>query len=241
MKNKVLYLAITILVATFVNASAANAQDNRLDLTSAIDQNNILLKIVEKEKPATLPPPVVPKPIEYKIAPGDNLSIIAQNNNTTIARLWAKNPGLADPNQIAIEATILIPTNDETLADRPLPQAIVSTPIVGGLKTPTGTSPLVSAGNGYAYGYCTWYVKNRRSDLPNDLGNAMTWASRAQGYGFATGSTPRVGAVGQAGNHVVYVEQVLGNGSIVISEMNNVGWNVVNTRTASASSFTYIY
>ena len=102
-----------------------------------------------------------------------------------------------------------------------------------------------SAGNTYAPGNCTWYVKNRRADLPNSLGNANTWYSRAAGLGMSVGSTPRAGAVGAttAGyyGHVVYVEAVNGDGSITISEMNFAGEYSQRTRVASASEFNYIY
>lgn len=102
-----------------------------------------------------------------------------------------------------------------------------------------------TAGNGYDYGYCTWYVKNRRADLPNRLGNANQWVYNARNAGFATGSTPQVGAVAQTGagalGHVAYVEEVYSNGTILVSEMNYVAWGVQSTRIASASAFSYIY
>ncbi len=31
-----------------------------------------------------------------------------------------------------------------------------------------------ASGNNYAAGNCTWYVKSRRADIPNNLGNANT-------------------------------------------------------------------
>lgn len=105
----------------------------------------------------------------------------------------------------------------------------------------SGRGGAVTAGNTYTYGYCTWYVKNRRPDIPNGWGNAMDWFPNAQASGWPTGSTPRVGAVGTQGNHVVYVEQVNGDGTVTISEMNYRGWNVASSRVASSSDFRYIY
>lgn len=96
------------------------------------------------------------------------------------------------------------------------------------------------AGNTYSPGYCTWYAKNMRPDLPNNLGNADTWVARAAAQGLPTGSEPRVGAIGQQGMHVVYVEAVDGD-MVTISEMNYHGLWSMNTRTVSASSFSYIY
>lgn len=102
-----------------------------------------------------------------------------------------------------------------------------------------------SAGNTYGYGYCTWYVKNMRPDLPNSLGNANTWFSRAQAMGLPTGTTPRAGAVGTtergALGHVVYVHSVNGDGTINISDMNYSGWNQVTHRTVDSAQFRYIY
>jgi len=94
----------------------------------------------------------------------------------------------------------------------------------------------VRTSNSYAYGYCTWYVANKRTDLPNQLGNGGSWYSNAQKNGLATGKEAQVGAVivtneSWAG-HVGYVESV-SDTSITISEMNFNGWNRVNTRTLS--------
>ena len=84
---------------------------------------------------------------------------------------------------------------------------------------------------GYAFGYCTWWVSHKRY-IPWH-GMAAQWWSLARAYGFAEGSTPRVGAVmvmgyGMAGasassGHVAYVESVNPNGSFTISEMNWYG------------------
>ena len=111
---------------------------------------------------------------------------------------------------------------------------------IGG--TFTATRPVGStAGNTYTYGYCTWYVKNRRPSIPNGWGNAYEWLGNARSQGFATGSTPRAGAVGTAGNHVVYIERVNSDGTVYISEMNYEGWNIKSYRTTPGSYWTYIY
>jgi surface antigen len=98
-----------------------------------------------------------------------------------------------------------------------------------------------SSGNLYVPGYCTWYVKNQRPDLPNNLGNAATWVSRAAAQGIPTGSTPQAGAVGQRGNHVVYVKSVNSDGSVNISEMNHKGLYVITHRTLPGNYFQYVY
>lgn len=98
------------------------------------------------------------------------------------------------------------------------------------------------AGNTYSIGFCTYYAKQRRPDLPNNLGNADTWYQRAAAQGIPVGSQPRVGAIGEtkAYMHVVYIEAVNGD-TVTVSEANYKGRGVVSTRTAPASEFRYIY
>lgn len=98
-----------------------------------------------------------------------------------------------------------------------------------------------TAGNAYALGNCTWYSKKMRPDLPNNLGNANTWAIRARNQGIPTGPSPKVGAIGQRGMHVVYIESVNADSTVSFSEMNFIGYNKISHRTLPASSFTYIY
>lgn len=112
-----------------------------------------------------------------------------------------------------------------------------------------------SAGNRYAFGNCTWYVYERRAQLGRPVGsfwgNANSWSIYAQSAGFTVNNQPATGAIlsersGYYG-HVAVVETVNGDGSIVISEMNNYaygGFNIVNKRTISAGqagSYTYIH
>jgi surface antigen len=88
-------------------------------------------------------------------------------------------------------------------------------------------------GNHFAYGYCTWYVANRRN-IPW-FGNAIEWWPNARPYGYAEGGSPAVGAVMVTREspigHVAYVESVGGDGSWTVSEMNYAGWNMVSRRT----------
>lgn len=103
-----------------------------------------------------------------------------------------------------------------------------------------------SAGNTYAPGNCTWYVKSRRPDLPNSLGNANTWYYRAQALGWNVGLTPKKGAVATttAGplGHVAIVDGVSLDGQwVTITEMNYRGLYSMNTRTVHYTTFKYIY
>jgi surface antigen/LysM repeat protein len=92
----------------------------------------------------------------------------------------------------------------------------------------------VAPGNRFPYGYCTWYVYNRKP-VPW-LGNAIEWFGQAQAYGWATGQTPKPGAIMVTTEsyfgHVAYVESVAPDGSSwTVSEMNFTGWGIVDTRT----------
>ncbi len=103
----------------------------------------------------------------------------------------------------------------------------------------------VFAGNRYAYGYCTYYVYDKRAASGRPIGsfwgNATTWASAARSAGFAVDKNPRVGDVLQSSGgwggygHVAYVEAVNADGSVSVSEMNYAGWNVISRRTIPAS------
>lgn len=94
-----------------------------------------------------------------------------------------------------------------------------------------------SSAHYFPYGYCTYYVSQRRF-IPWS-GNAISWLSGARSFGYATGSTPQVGAIvvttegGKAG-HVGMVDAVDGD-QITISEMNYRGFGVISSRTISAS------
>lgn len=199
-----------------------------------------------KPAPAKVEPPVTPQPIVYTVVEGDNLTKIGSAQNVEWQRIWAKNTQLDNPDVIHVGDQLTIPLADETLS-RDLPAAVSLPESVVDHSKPVSTNTAsYDASNTYDYGYCTWYVKNRRgATIPNSLGNANTWYSRASALGMAVGSTPRAGAVGTttrgALGHVVYVESVNGDGSINISEMNAPVFGGVTYRTASASEFLYIY
>jgi hypothetical protein len=85
----------------------------------------------------------------------------------------------------------------------------------------------------FPYGYCTYYVATK-VQIPW-LGNAWQWYSAAQSFGWPVGATPRVGSImvdweSRYYGHVAYVESVYSDGSWVVSEMNYVGWGVIDQR-----------
>lgn len=108
-----------------------------------------------------------------------------------------------------------------------------------------GYSPIYSS-NGYDYGYCTWWVALRRSQIgrpvPANLGNAITWKSLAARAGFDIGTKPAVGAViwtpaSYGEGHVGFVEKVNDDGSIWVSDMNSHGLASMNADSGSAGGW----
>lgn len=189
--------------------------------------------------------------VVVKVQPGDTLSSIAEANGTDYVRLFNANDFITNPDVIDVDQQIRIPKADEQLPDRydqlmgpqAAPAAVTSAPAATGAaktSTPRAASQS-SAGNTYSYGWCTWYVKSRKPNIPNNWGNAYSWIGNAQASGYATGSRPVAGAIGAAGGHVVYVESTDGI-NVSISEMAYAGGiGVVHYRTVPASSFYYIY
>ncbi len=198
--------------------------------------------------------PEKPPVVTHKVSAGESLIKIANQYGIDWKRIYYKNANLSQPDLLEIDQELVIPDNEEELEERvivapePVLQSATSTSTqstsASQSQSATASSTLPVSGNLYSRGYCTWYVKNRRPDLPNNLGNADTWYARAASQGFGVGSTPRVGAVAAATTgymHVAYVEAVHANGTITVSEMNFKGFGVISSRTVSASNFRYIY
>lgn len=103
-----------------------------------------------------------------------------------------------------------------------------------------------AAGNVYAWGNCTVYVKGKRPDASNSWGNANTWYSRAQAQGWNVGTLPKKGAIATSTKgfygHVAYVEGMTPDRQwVTVSEMNYQVLNKVTYRTVHYSTFKYIY
>jgi surface antigen len=110
----------------------------------------------------------------------------------------------------------------------------------------------VSTSNTYDFGYCTYWAALRRgqtgSPIPNNWGNANTWAGNALLAGYNVDHAPKAGAIMQttAGplGHVAYVEAVSLDGSWTISEMNFKGWDIVDERAltrSDAANYSFIH
>lgn len=202
-------------------ASIANA--NGISSDSVKWSNGLATNNVTVGATLYLPPSGV-NGIVYVVKEGDTPENLAQKYSTTQELVTAFND--AEVGGLKLGERILIP-NGAIAAPRPT-------------YTYSGFSFGVFAKygyNGYDYGWCTWYVSNRRAEMgrpvPANLGNAYSWYSIAQRAGLPTGLSPAVGAVAanQVGNHVAVVEQMNADGSFWVSEMNASGQRGIDDPT----------
>lgn len=181
--------------------------------------------------------------IVYTVKAGDTLDTIAAKYNADKGQLTAAND--AEIAGIQTGEVIIIPNGQ-----LPVVKYTPSYSTGGGGFAWGGAA--IYGYNGYDYGYCTWWVAQRRAavgkPLPANLGNASSWGYIARAAGLPTGNTPQLYAAAvtstRGEGHVVFVEAVNPDGSIVISEMNHLGWAVKDTQTidaGTASGYTYIY
>ncbi len=188
----------------------------------------------------------------YTVKNGDNADSLASKYQADKDRIITFND--AELTGLKTGQQIIIP--DGILPESERPGYVAPRTYAASSANAVATSlsiPLVS-GNGYAYGYCTYYAYNRRAEIGRPIGgnwgNAVSWAVMARAAGFRVDHTPEVGAVIQNGGgwggygHVGIVERVNGDGSLSVTDMNWVGWNIISTRDVSASSagsYNYIH
>lgn len=176
---------------------------------------------------------------EYKVKSGDDISKIAEKYKSSKDKIIAFND-LPANGELKEGQMITIP---DGLKEIPRP---ATTPASGiGITERQYESFSIGkkldgkAGTGhrFPYGYCTWYVAQKRY-VPWG-GNAGTWLYHAKSAGYATGRSPRVGSIMVTSEswwgHVALVEKVSGD-NITVSEMNYKGWAKKSTRTLSSKS-----
>jgi surface antigen len=251
MKRTVLGTAVLLCVMTMVGATkdtnAAGADIMELKYAAVVEATDQLSLVSQAVITPVSQEVATKEPVTHVVKDGETLSSVARKHKTTWQRLFYKNRALENPDVVTAGQKLVIPQADEKLKSRKLPvkktqisERRTVAPRVS-LHTVRYATPASSAGNRYVPGNCTWYVKNRRPDLPNNLGDAGTWVARARAQGLPTGSVPKVGAVGQSPGHVVYVERVNGDGTILISDMNYKGLYIKTVRTVPAKNYLYIY
>lgn len=163
------------------------------------------------------------------VADGDTIGGIAAVYDSSAEKIIYQND--LEDSPLASGMKLIIP---DGYIDEPEPEPEPSYP---SYYVSTPSYYYGGGGNTFPWGYCTWWVANKRY-VPWS-GNAWQWYYNAQAMGYATGSTPRPGSIFVSWEswvgHVGYVESVSGN-SYTISEMNYYGYGVVNTRTITPGS-----
>lgn len=185
--------------------------------------------------------------VVYTVKDGDDAAKLASKYQADKDRIITYND--AELAGLKVGQQIVIPDGILPESERPgyvAPSNGYSSGVNSSTATATSLKVSVASGNGYAYGYCTYYAYNRRAEIGRPIGgnwgNAVTWSSAARASGFRVDHTPEAGAVIQNGGgwggfgHVGIVERVNSDGSLLVSDMNYAGWNIISTRTVSASS-----
>jgi LysM repeat protein len=181
--------------------------------------------------------------LQYTIKKGDTIDSIASKYKTGKDKIISFNDlpanGTVEEGQEIIipdgQKEIPIPsTNNALIPRREYATPGGGTPSISGWKDLTGKA---GTGHRFPYGYCTWYVAQKRY-VPWG-GNAGTWLYHARTSGYKTGKTPQVGAIVVTSEswwgHVAIVEKVSG-GTITVSEMNYKGWAKSSRRVIATSS-----
>lgn len=88
--------------------------------------------------------PATPAPVVVTVQPGDYLTKIADENNSTAERIFYANSDIQDPDLIYPNQQLRIPSADEQLTPRDIPQ---NTQVAA---TPTGADASVAAPRSYA-------------------------------------------------------------------------------------------
>ena len=209
--------------------------------------NNLSTDAVEVGRQLVIPPI---DGIVYTANAGDTVDSIASKYKADKDRIVAFND--LELTGVTAGKKLVIPAGSLPEQERPGYVAPRTGGFGSGYSVINAQLARASAGNGYAYGYCTWYAYERRVQLGLPVGsfwgNASSWAAYARAAGYLVDNHPGVGAIMQNGGgagHVAIVESVNSDGSITISEMNYAGnWNRVTSRTVdagTASRFTFIH
>ena len=169
-----------------------------------------------------------------KVAAGDTVPSLADKYHVDAATVIGYN-AIRNPLQLAAGSFIMIPDGTGFTAS----QDAGATPSgQGATQAAAPAAPQEiphshSAYNHFPWGQCTYYVASRRNIPWN--GDAWMWFGNARASGYATGFSPRAGAImvtweSRWYGHVAVVEAVYGDGSYLISEMNYRGLGIVDQR-----------
>jgi surface antigen len=177
----------------------------------------------------------------YVVVSGDTLGAIAMRYNTTWQRLSSYNR-LANPNLIYVDQHVCIPGGSGSSLG------------AGGNR---GPAPVRGTGNVFPYGQCTWWANQRYYQMHGMFvpwatnADAWQWTARAYDFHWHVSSRPSIGAIvdlqpwvqgAYSLGHVAVVEQILGNGDVIASNMNWApnNWAVTNVRFHPGAGVTFI-
>jgi len=181
--------------------------------------------------------------VKYKVQKSDTLDAIASKFNSDKQKVLAYNELPADE-RLTVGQEIILPDGyisapTPTAAPSPIYRTAAYGIQYASAVNASRADSRAGTGHRFPYGYCTWYVAQRKY-VPWG-GNAGAWLANARASGKATGRTPKAGAIIVTGEsrwgHVGIVEKVNGS-SVTISEMNYAGFGKKSTRTINANSRT---
>lgn len=177
--------------------------------------------------------------LSYTVQKNDTIDTIAKKYKAEKEKIIAFND-LPANGEIKYGQELIIPGGEKEII---APRVVTPASTIALREYETFTSGIklsgkAGTGHRFPYGYCTWYVSQKRY-VPWS-GNAGTWLYRARAMGYSTGRTPKVGSIvvtteDRRYGHVALVEKVSG-GTITVSEMNYTGWGRKSYRTLASNS-----
>jgi len=176
--------------------------------------------------------------LTYKVKSGDTIDSIAKKYKADKSKIISFND-LPANGKLEVGQEIVIPDGQKEITV-PKPTSPLGIPerqyepFESGGKTLKGKA---GTGHSFPYGYCTWYVAQKRY-VPWG-GNAGTWLYHTKASGYKTGRTPRPGAIMVTSEswwgHVAIVEKISGS-TMTVSEMNYKAWGKKDFRTVNIHS-----
>lgn len=185
--------------------------------------------------------------VAYTVKSGDTAESLAGKYAVDASRIVTYNDlelaGLTPGQQI------ILPSANLPETERPGYVAPTTRSSGGSSSAVIGTTANfnASAGNRYAFGWCTWYAYERRAQMGRPIGsfwgNASAWSYSARAAGFTVNNMPAAGAIFQTGGgyggmgHVGIIDSVdLESGTVTYSDMNGLaGFGRVGSSTISLS------
>lgn len=177
--------------------------------------------------------------LNHKVKSGETIDNIASKYKADKNKIIAFN-NLPANGDLEVGQEITIPDGQKEI---PRPTPSISSPLniaerpYESFSSGKQLDGKAGSGHSFPYGYCTWYVAQKRY-VPWG-GNAGTWLYHAKAAGYSTGRAPRPGAIMVSSEswwgHVALVEKVSGS-TITVSEMNYVKWGKKSFRTLDSKS-----